>query len=259
MIGSLNQEATRQKIEALIQKLHIKGRVIVTGSVKRDAVPALLCNSDILALARPANKQAEGGFPTKLGEYLATGNTVVVTNASGKVRFKADGDKDYSLKCDNQNYYLINTSTTTKGKRFSETVNVDVAMKKIKVNSPAIWEGVAFNKKDWQLKLSSSKALSSLVTLLSENPRLQIEIGSYTDSRGKDPENLSLTQRRAELVMQYLIAQGIKADRLTAKGYGETKLLNHCINGLLCIEEEHEINNRIEITVTSISKDTALK
>ena len=58
---------------------------------------------------------------------------------------------------------------------------------------------------------------------------------------------------------QYLIAQGIKADRLTAKGYGETKLLNHCINGLLCIEEEHEINNRIEITVTSISKDTALK
>ncbi len=192
-------------------------------------------------------------------QQLGKNDTVVVTNASGKVRFKADGDKDYSLKCDNQNYYLINTSTTTKGKRFSETVNVDVAMKKIKVNSPAIWEGVAFNKKDWQLKLSSSKALSSLVTLLSENPRLQIEIGSYTDSRGKDPENLSLTQRRAELVMQYLIAQGIKADRLTAKGYGETKLLNHCINGLLCIEEEHEINNRIEITVTSISKDTALK
>lgn len=80
LIGSLNKEATRQSIEGLIQKLQIKDRVIVTGSVKRDAVPALLCNSDILALARPANKQAEGGFPTKLGEYLATGNTVVVTN-----------------------------------------------------------------------------------------------------------------------------------------------------------------------------------
>ena len=80
LIGSLSREATRNRIEALIQKLNIKGRVIVTGSVKRDAVPALLCNSDILALARPANKQAEGGFPTKLGEYLATGNVVVVTN-----------------------------------------------------------------------------------------------------------------------------------------------------------------------------------
>jgi glycosyltransferase involved in cell wall biosynthesis len=80
LIGSLNNNFTRQHIETLIQKLQIKDRVIITGSVQRDEIPALLCNSDILALARPANKQAEGGFPTKLGEYLATGNTVVATN-----------------------------------------------------------------------------------------------------------------------------------------------------------------------------------
>jgi glycosyltransferase involved in cell wall biosynthesis len=79
LIGSLN-ELTRQNVESLIQKLHIEKRVIITGSVQRDAIPALLCNSDILALARPNNKQAEGGFPTKLGEYLATGNIVVVTD-----------------------------------------------------------------------------------------------------------------------------------------------------------------------------------
>jgi glycosyltransferase involved in cell wall biosynthesis len=80
LIGSLNNELTRQNIESLVQKLRIENRVIITGSVKRDEIPALLCNSDILALARPDNKQAEGGFPTKLGEYLATGNIVVVTN-----------------------------------------------------------------------------------------------------------------------------------------------------------------------------------
>jgi glycosyltransferase involved in cell wall biosynthesis len=79
LIGSLNK-LTRQNIESLIQKLHIENRIIITGPVQRDEIPALLCNSDILALARPNNKQAEGGFPTKLGEYLATGNTVVVTN-----------------------------------------------------------------------------------------------------------------------------------------------------------------------------------
>lgn len=80
LIGSLNNELTRQNIESLIQKLRIENRVIITGAVKRDEIPELLCNSDILALARPNNKQAEGGFPTKLGEYLATGNIVVVTN-----------------------------------------------------------------------------------------------------------------------------------------------------------------------------------
>jgi glycosyltransferase involved in cell wall biosynthesis len=79
LIGS-SSKFTRQNIESLIQKLNIKNRVIITGSVQRDDIPALLCNSDILALARPNNKQAEGGFPTKLGEYLATGNSVVVTN-----------------------------------------------------------------------------------------------------------------------------------------------------------------------------------
>ena len=80
LIGSLNNEVTRRNIESQIHKLKIENRVIIKGYVKRNEVPELLCNSDILALARPANKQAEGGFPTKLGEYLATGNIVVVTN-----------------------------------------------------------------------------------------------------------------------------------------------------------------------------------
>lgn len=80
LIGSLSNDVTRQKIESQIERSGLENRVIITGSVHRNEIPALLCNSDILALARPNNKQAEGGFPTKLGEYLATGNTVVVTN-----------------------------------------------------------------------------------------------------------------------------------------------------------------------------------
>ena len=80
LIGSLDNEITKQKIKSKVSELNIGDKVIFTGSVKREQMPELLKNSDILALARPANKQAEGGFPTKLGEYLATGNPVVVTN-----------------------------------------------------------------------------------------------------------------------------------------------------------------------------------
>jgi glycosyltransferase involved in cell wall biosynthesis len=80
LIGSLDNQLTKYNIESLIRRLSIENRVIVTGLVKRDEIPELLCNSQILALARPNNKQAEGGFPTKLGEYLATGNPVIVTN-----------------------------------------------------------------------------------------------------------------------------------------------------------------------------------
>ncbi len=80
LIGSLSKEITRQNIESQIRRLGIENRAIITGPVQRNEIPELLCKSDILALARPNNKQAEGGFPTKLGEYLATGNTVVVTD-----------------------------------------------------------------------------------------------------------------------------------------------------------------------------------
>lgn len=58
----------------------LSDKVELLGNVHRDSVPELLCQSKVLALARPSNLQSEGGFPTKLGEYLATGNLVVVTS-----------------------------------------------------------------------------------------------------------------------------------------------------------------------------------
>lgn len=90
LIGSLNTETTRQKVESLIKLHNLDGKVILTGSVSRDEIPPLLCNSQILVLSRPDNKQAEGGFPTKLGEYLATGNIVVVTNVGEIKEFLTD-------------------------------------------------------------------------------------------------------------------------------------------------------------------------
>lgn len=80
IIGSLENERTRLEMESLVQELKIESRVIFTGQRSREEMPQLLKDSDILALARPNNKQAEGGFPTKLGEYLAAGVPVVVTN-----------------------------------------------------------------------------------------------------------------------------------------------------------------------------------
>ena len=107
LIGSLNNKLTSQNIQSQIERLNIKNKVIVTGAVKRNEISKLLCNSYVLALARPANKQAEGGFPTKLGEYLATGNIVVVTNV---------GEIGLFLK-DKQNAYIAEPNSAEK---FSE-------------------------------------------------------------------------------------------------------------------------------------------
>lgn len=67
------------RLKALAIELGIADRTRFTGRVGRDDMPGYLCNASVLALARPSSLQSEGGFPTKLGEYLSTGNPVVVT------------------------------------------------------------------------------------------------------------------------------------------------------------------------------------
>ncbi len=84
---------------------------------------------------------------------------------------------------------------------------------------------------------------------------MTIEIGSHTDSRGSDSYNEKLSQERAQSVVDYLIEKGVATERLVAKGYGETKITNKCINGVECTEEEHQKNRRTTFRIIG-SKQT---
>lgn len=88
-----------------------------------------------------------------------------------------------------------------------------------------------------------------LYNLMKEKPLIRIEINSHTDSRGTDEANMSLSQARAQSVVDYLISKGIKRDRLVARGYGESKLVNGCKDGVDCTEEQHQQNRRTEFRV----------
>jgi outer membrane protein OmpA-like peptidoglycan-associated protein len=78
---------------------------------------------------------------------------------------------------------------------------------------------------------------------------LKVELASHTDSRGSDSFNQDLSNRRAQAVANYLISKGISPSQLVAKGYGETKLVNKCKNGVQCTETEHLANRRTEFRV----------
>lgn len=77
-----------------------------------------------------------------------------------------------------------------------------------------------------------------------EYPELIIHIESHTDSRGSHEYNEQLSERRAQSTMKWLIDQGISKERLSAKGYGETRLINECSDGVSCSEEAHQLNRR---------------
>ena len=87
--------------ESLAKKLGIADRVVFTGMISPDKMPQMLVNAKVLALARPQSIQAKYGFPTKLGEYLSTGNPVVVTSVGDIPLFLKDGESAYLAEPDN--------------------------------------------------------------------------------------------------------------------------------------------------------------
>ena len=91
------------------------------------------------------------------------------------------------------------------------------------ISAPVLIDNIFYDFNKATLRPESQKALNELVQLLNENPNVTIELSAHTDCRGSDAYNEQLSQRRAESVVAYLIAHGIAADRLTPKGYGESK------------------------------------
>ena len=94
--------------------------------------------------------------------------------------------------------------------------------------------------------------LAKIVEVMREYPKMKIDIRSHTDSRASDEYNLRLSDRRAKSTLEWIVKQGIERKRLTAKGYGETQLVNGCSNGVPCTEEEHQANRRSEFIVISM-------
>ena len=91
--------------------------------------------------------------------------------------------------------------------------------------------------------------LAKVIDVMQQYPQMNIEIRSYTDSRGNDAYNKALSERRAQSTMQYMIGKGISSDRLSAKGLGETKMTNDCTNGIPCSNKKHQQNRRSEFII----------
>ncbi len=96
--------------------------------------------------------------------------------------------------------------------------------------------------------------LEKVITVLRKYPYLKLDIRSHTDSRSSAEFNLKLSEKRAQATKKYIIDSGIDPSRITAKGYGETQLVNKCKDGVKCTEMEHRQNRRSEFIIIDTSK-----
>jgi outer membrane protein OmpA-like peptidoglycan-associated protein len=127
-------------------------------------------------------------------------------------------------------------------------VNIDLDQKRaILTDNAIVLENIYFDLDKHIIKKESLLSLNKVVTVLNENPNLNIIINAYTDSRASDKYNIILSKKRANEVKKQLIINGISKNRLESEGFGETKPLSNC--GAKCSEKEFALDRRVEFII----------
>ncbi|MDO6519325.1 OmpA family protein [Zobellia uliginosa] len=108
---------------------------------------------------------------------------------------------------------------------------------------------IYFDFDKYNIRKDSEIEVEKVIAAMEKYSSLRIKVNSHTDSRGKDSYNLWLSQKRAEATVNYMISKGIAKERLEGEGFGETKLINKCANGVKCSDKDHELNRRSEFII----------
>jgi peptidoglycan-associated lipoprotein len=227
-------------------------RFNVTGLVKDEKTGMAVPGSTVQLIASDAsNLQAE-------------------TASGGDFKFALKADVDYIFLASKRGYLNGKEKETTKGQDKSREFMVTILLTPI--DKPIELPNILYDFGKWDLRPESMVSLDKLVETLLDNPNVTIELMSHTDSRDTEQYNLDLSQKRAQVVVQYLIDKGIEPERLSAKGYGEstpkvvdgdivkqdpflkagTALTEQYINTLANDEQKeiaHQINRRTEFRV----------
>ncbi|MDX2001926.1 MAG: OmpA family protein [Chitinophagales bacterium] len=179
----------------------------------------------------------------------------VYTDKNGKFKYDLEKNSNYSVSGKKDGFLKRTVDATTKGKRDLKntviTVKVRILLERIYEEKDITIPNIYYDYDSTALRKESEVVLDTIVNMMKDNPEIKVQIGSHTDSRGSDEYNAVLSQGRAESVVRYLISKGINPQRLTAKGYGESMLINKCANDVTCTEEEHQENRRTTFRILS--------
>lgn len=182
------------------------------------------------------------------------------SNTTGRVRFTLTPDADFTIIASKSGYFSKSIPYTTKGKTpdistliqdvTNITLDTTIVLDQLILDRSIVLENIYYDLDKAEIREDAAVELNKLVQILKDNPAIRIELSSHTDSRSGDAYNQNLSQRRAQSAVDYIVSQGIAADRLVAKGYGESQL----IVANATTEEEHQINRRTEFKVIEIKE-----
>ena len=179
----------------------------------------------------------------------------MVADKYASFSFKINCELPYKVVGSKEYYDDDSQEFVTSNKNNSE-LQIDLSLKPsefikvrglIMVNINPIY----FDLDKSDIRDDASIELEKVVRIMRKYPTLKISLGSHTDSRAPDAYNFNLSNRRAQSSLNWILDKGIDPSRITAKGYGETQLVNKCSNGVRCTDLEHQLNRRTEFVIVN--------
>ena len=170
-----------------------------------------------------------------------------ITKKDGKVLFDGQTVDSFSITAINYKEFLMKMP---EDKKCDTLISLDCSMKLNTGNAFINLDQVLYDYNKWDLRSESIVELDKLVKYMKSND-LKVELSSHTDSRGEDVYNEWLSQQRSNSCVNYIISKGISPIRIIAKGYGEYRLKNRCVNDVECSDAEHQQNRRTELRIIS--------
>ena len=209
---------------------------------------APLCGLEVLTVVTDA----------KTGKILANASVAIVddkknvistemTNAKGEVMYRVECNKGFTIQASKDGYesntFAVNPANGGKTK-------VDAALQPIETiitENELLLKPIYFEFDKSNITQEGAFELDKIVQVMKGNDKMVILAKAHTDNRGSDSYNMSLSDRRAKSTVQYVISKGIKASRITGKGFGETEPKVDCKEA--CTEEQHAQNRRSEFLI----------
>lgn len=188
---------------------------------------------------------------------------LMTTKADGSYEFKRNLNCDYILEAAKDDFgkssevvaKVEEKRTISIFKKKKPTTSTSLFDTKLyKVGDVVQLDNIYYDSDSWKLRKEATRELDRLVNTLKKYPNMIIEVRSHTDTRGNAQDNLALSVRRVNEVIEYLAKNSIAKNRMKGVGKGETEPVNECSDGVQCTEAEHQRNRRTEFKIISIER-----
>lgn len=174
-----------------------------------------------------------------------------VSSSTGEYIFHLDQRATYELYATKKSFLsqVVNVDAADYDRSKSVFVRLEICADEVECGEAIRLNNILYDTGSAAIRPDAEPDLNRVVQFLRDNKDAKVELSSHTDSRGGADSNMRLSQRRAQAAADYIVAQGISSSRVVGTGYGETRLVNRCADGVQCSNAEHQQNRRTEFKV----------